>query len=357
MGRSVDVARPFEVNFRWARVAGLCKTAYYFWYLCCFLSGWFVLAVSLERCRVVYNPFSARRLGRPQRLRIIAAITLIGALYSTWITLMLQRPSHGTHCEPTHFIRFYNVFNLIDTLVAFTVPLLAVFALNCAIICRLRGATLDRKNLSHPQTSRQTIRAQQLGRERESVFANTAHKSSVNGVQKCAYGKTVISAPTVPTQIRQIPEKGGRLLIAEGPNGGRNDGRRLLSAESRQDPSRFSVCGGRGCGWKSGRVSAFRSLMRRREWAERRATLTLLSLSAAYCLLNFPTYAARLYEEILLWGGLGGLSPAWLWFKRELATLFFYTQFSLNFLLYSLHWLCVARPFRTRRPSPRTTTL
>ena len=70
---------------------------------------------------------------------------------------------------------------------------------------------------------------------------------------------------------------------------------------------------------------------------ERKVTMVLVSVSLTYLCLNLPSYAIRIVKEHLL--SAADLGSLWLKYAEAIGHLLFYSQFSVNFFLYSLHWI------------------
>lgn len=78
-------------GIRWYHVSGVCQLANYASYVCCFLSAWYIVCLTAERCVVIYRPFYARTVASPKRARaVICLITVIGLAMNGFILILVE---------------------------------------------------------------------------------------------------------------------------------------------------------------------------------------------------------------------------------------------------------------------------
>lgn len=76
---SLTWIKTFDLN--WQDLPGLCEISTYVSSVCCFLSGWYVMALSGERCLAVCWPYLARRVCTPRRTTaLIMLLAVVGAM-------------------------------------------------------------------------------------------------------------------------------------------------------------------------------------------------------------------------------------------------------------------------------------
>ena len=149
-----------QVGFDYPAVTGLCKMAYYLWYLSCFLSGWFILVMSAERCLAVYKPFLTPQLRRLSP-RLLSVVTAVGLTLNLWIPIVTisrdtsyfdnrtQQYVERSSCDVRiDALEAYEILSQIDAVLSFTIPLLGVLVINTAILTRVLSATSNRAAFS-----------------------------------------------------------------------------------------------------------------------------------------------------------------------------------------------------------------
>lgn len=66
----------------------------YMTYLSTFLSGWYIMAVTVERAMVVRNPFDACRLQKCRAQKVVLWITVAGVFGNLWVLMMVEVRSY-----------------------------------------------------------------------------------------------------------------------------------------------------------------------------------------------------------------------------------------------------------------------
>ena len=318
-----------HVHFRYPSVPGLCELSLYLWYLSCFLSGWFILVMSAERCLAVYKPFLTPRLRRLSP-KLLLAVTIIGLCFNLWVPCVttsrnIVRFDNETQLDEDFWtcdvredaLQVYEVFSQVDTILSFTVPLFAVFIFNAAILARLFSKGARRSAFPRPSTSCDS-------HTREEGLLLTAPASSQRGATTRADGD--------PPLLSQPPKKQAKLRLSCPGEKQQRTVRKMRTLSS--SPSMITT-------GQSGRQTRRRklSLQRRVLTENRKATMVLVSVSLTYLVLNLPSYAVRVYRDLLLSAEDFANPSRALQYTEQICRLLFYSQFAVNFFLYSLHWI------------------
>lgn len=143
---------------------GFCQLFIYLSYVCSFISSWLVVAFTIERFVAVLRPLRRRRLFTPGRVRwVIGALVAVALAFN--LPVLLFATAYSNDCEPK--VEYYAQaarFNLIDTVLTFSVPLLVIVVLNgwimggVLMLDRARTRLQAAEGVTYPRTQQRVTR-------------------------------------------------------------------------------------------------------------------------------------------------------------------------------------------------------
>lgn len=139
----------------------LCQLTYYVSYQSCFLSGWYIVGLSIERCIAVYSPLRQYISNTHQRsLIVICGITVLGMILNSWPLFVFER--HVNHiifnnttlsistCDISDSAQnYYKLLSYFDATISCFVPVTLMIVFNLLIIRKLYTAQHIRNTLTN----------------------------------------------------------------------------------------------------------------------------------------------------------------------------------------------------------------
>lgn len=147
----------YDLGFALVNLPIICQLSYYLSYLCCFLSEWFIVALSAERLLAVYKPFQSFTTNGDRRPTIVVTIiTIVGMTLNGWPLFIFDsyKASNASaidyECEMRESYRgFYKSISIFDSLISCVIPLLFILVCNFFIVRRIVFARKIRKSLTN----------------------------------------------------------------------------------------------------------------------------------------------------------------------------------------------------------------
>ncbi|XP_069680488.1 thyrotropin-releasing hormone receptor-like [Periplaneta americana] len=278
---------------------GWCQGLVYISSVCSFLSVWLIVAFTVERFIAVQYPLHRPHMCTVARAKAIVAclavIALLSHLYS-FVTAGLVRQDDGSDvCDMLEEYReTMRIINIVDSLVTLIAPLILIIVMNTMITRNL--LKFSRRFKQNPDTL--TV-VDGMSMVRSDINLNQIHTSSSNN--------------------RRPPSQ-------QSFHSSKSNNSRPIQARNNQTES---VTPSRCIHVRS----SSRNLVSTR--TQQSITKMLLLISTVFILLNLPSYVIRLYVFVCfsLWHQQ---TPASLWCMQQFFMLLYYTNFSINFLLYSM---------------------
>lgn len=257
------------------------------------LSAWYVMVLTAERFVVVYYPLYRRAIcsvGRTRRA--IALLVPWPLLFNVWVLFAggLNPPADICDILPDYY-QLSLILNGIDMAVSFVIPVLAIFAFNTAICCRLWSG--GQKSFSAPAPA----------------------PSGVNRLRPGSFLPSNRKSKTITTYVETDPDK---------------DHVHMRALKPGQAPPPTDA----GCSEDMRKHTGSNAKMQHQE---RKITKTLLIISFVYVALNMPSYSVRLHDSVLV--AVGATATDMSLFEkiaRNAFLMIYYMNFAINFIVYSL---------------------
>ncbi len=141
-----------------------CQASMYAQYVFSFLSAWTVVSFTCERWIVVFHPLKRHELCTRRRALLVIGALSLGALgvysFSVFTTSVHEAGAGGglSMCLPKpEYYSFLKVCDLVDTVNAFILPMLAIVSMNAGIgvrICRYTSRKKDAAQAHKPGVAR-----------------------------------------------------------------------------------------------------------------------------------------------------------------------------------------------------------
>ncbi|XP_043267614.1 thyrotropin-releasing hormone receptor-like [Venturia canescens] len=305
------------VGWRVFNKDGWCEILVYISAVCSSLSVWLIVAFTVERFIAVQYP-----LHRPHMCTIARAKTIVLALVVAAFTLhsyafftagVVHKDGHDICDLKIEWWEVMRIISIIDSIASLIVPLVLIVTMNTMITRNL--LSFSRRFRHSPEESNHCP-----SRDRSDSNLNRmpSGSSSNNGVVNIPMG--IIGArkqlsqqsfqssknnhsrnqpspgtpiPSTPRNAQQVPEISMRCIHI------RSSSRNLVSTRNQQS-----------------------------------ITKMLLLISTVFILLNLPSYVIRLC--VFFFTLARKETPALLWCLQQFFMLLYYTNFSINFLLYAM---------------------
>ena len=121
---------------------GWCEGVFYIQGVCSFLSVWYVVAFTVERCIIVLYPLRKDRLVTRPRARLVSLLLALGALgfysFIPWTTGTRYILASMRVCTPLmEYYELHTVMRAVDFATVFTIPSIVVIILNIRIIIKI----------------------------------------------------------------------------------------------------------------------------------------------------------------------------------------------------------------------------
>ncbi|KAJ1529235.1 hypothetical protein ONE63_006037 [Megalurothrips usitatus] len=331
---------------------GWCQVITYVSTVCGFLSVWLIVAFTVERFIAVQYPLHRPHMCTVARAKAIVACIVTFALVAHIYTLKTRGVVRGQDgydtCDLLEQHRgMMRVINLVDAIVTMVVPTILIIVMNTMITRNLvlfgrrfkQAAVVGVDNTVNSWTDAGGGREVSL-RGQGALKGHGLLKGIV--VKGCkGKGTSVLASASMPATLEtnccQAPPPDLTLDLAPcltpGLSPGLSPGAgHVVSGLSpsprhhgphltKQQPLQFATG---------------RTLVSTR--TQQNITKMLLLISSVFIVLNLPSHMFRVYLSIAAFTGSNmdmGTSPALL-FGQQVAMLLYYTNFSINFLLYSM---------------------
>lgn len=174
---SLSMLLLYNVGFPLVNLPVVCQLTHYTSYLCSFLSSWYIVALSLERCFAVYTPFrSYTKNSRGRSKVVVVLITSVGLILNSWplfvfrsnfvetysnnigtitklnesFVLNLTETKSEYQCDMIESsYDYYKSLSFFDTMISCTLPLSLMVILNLLIIRRIFISKKLRRTLTN----------------------------------------------------------------------------------------------------------------------------------------------------------------------------------------------------------------
>lgn len=144
----------------------ICQSTYFLSYLSCFLSGWYTVAFSVERCLAVYRPFQSYVSNSYYRSKlVILIITCIGMVLNSWPFFVFEsRASEATvsnismilyDCDTRNSsFNYLNSITFFDSLISCGIPIVLISVSNIIIAKQILDSQNIRRSLMNSSSSK-----------------------------------------------------------------------------------------------------------------------------------------------------------------------------------------------------------
>ncbi|XP_017789193.1 PREDICTED: thyrotropin-releasing hormone receptor-like [Habropoda laboriosa] len=290
---------------------GWCETLVYVSAVCSSLSVWLIVAFTVERFIAVQYPLHRPHICTIARAKTIVLVLVILALTShsySFVTAGVVSKDGEEYCDlKSEYLETMKIISIIDSIASLIAPLVLIIVMNTMIMRNLLRFSRRFKQTSATSTDCPS-------RERSDINLNQipSASSSNNGAGGMNLGpmvggrrppsqqsfhhsrhQTTSAPPSTPRNACQLPEIGTRCIHI------RSSSKNLVSTRNQQN-----------------------------------ITKMLLLISTVFILLNLPSYVIRLFVFFFTLARKD--TPDLLWCLQQFFMLLYYTNFSINFLLYAM---------------------
>ncbi|XP_066590892.1 trissin receptor-like [Prorops nasuta] len=301
---------------------GWCETLVYVSAVCSSLSVWLIVAFTVERFIAVQYPLHRPHMCTIARAKAIVLVLVILALAShsyAFVTAGVVKNQDGYElCElKIEYLETMRIISIIDSIASLIAPLILIIVMNTMIMRNLLRFSRRFKqspgvSTNCPSRDRSDINLNQIPSAsssnngagvitlgpvvggRRAPSQQSIHSSKTNHSHHSRHPATSTAAPpSTPRNACQIPEIGARCIHV------RSSSRNLISTRNQQS-----------------------------------ITKMLLLISTVFILLNLPSYVIRLCVFFFTLARKD--TPSLLWCLQQFFMLLYYTNFSINFLLYAM---------------------
>ncbi|XP_051172426.1 thyrotropin-releasing hormone receptor-like isoform X1 [Leptopilina boulardi] len=307
------------VGWRVFNKEGWCESAVYISSVCSSLSVWLIVAFTVERFIAVQYPLHRPHMCTIARAKAIVFILVVLALAShsyTLITAGVVKEQDGTEvCEmKIEYLKTMRIVSIIDSIASLIVPLVMIIIMNTMITRNLLRFSRKFKrdpaascnkyptseiNLNNIQTASSShdeangipLNTGISGRRQPSQ--QSFHSSKSSHSQHSRHQPSIVAIPSTPRSPYQVSEVLARCI------NGNSSSRNPVSTRNQQS-----------------------------------ITKMLLLISTVFILLNLPSYVVRFCVYFFALARKD--TPTLLWCLQQFFMLLYYTNFSINFLLYAM---------------------
>ncbi|XP_026500722.2 neuromedin-U receptor 1 isoform X1 [Vanessa tameamea] len=138
---------------------GFCQVFVYISYVSCCLSAWLVVSFTLERFVAVIYPLRRNAVCTVARARYVIISIVLASLILNIPVLRFAVPSHNDCNIDREYLDHAARFNLVDTIVSFTIPLAGIVILNSWIMFGVWRLERTRRRLMKAERPRGRRRA------------------------------------------------------------------------------------------------------------------------------------------------------------------------------------------------------
>ncbi|CAH2103472.1 unnamed protein product [Euphydryas editha] len=133
---------------------GFCQVFVYISYVSCCLSAWLVMAFTLERFVAVIYPLKRNAMCTVARARYVIVSIVLASIILNIPVLRFAVPSQNDCNIDREYLDHAARFNLVDTIVSFTIPLAGIVFLNSMIMCGVWRLERTRRRLMKAERPR-----------------------------------------------------------------------------------------------------------------------------------------------------------------------------------------------------------
>ncbi|XP_018901010.1 uncharacterized protein CNMaR isoform X2 [Bemisia tabaci] len=317
---------------------GWCQALVYLSSVCGFLSVWLIVAFTVERFIAVQYPLHRPTMCTVARAKtIVTCITLfaLGVNCYTFFTAGIVEATKGVReCGMFEDYReTMHIINIIDSLVTLIIPLVCIVVMNVMITRNLIKFRRTFNNESGLSQSSCTIT------HRSDFNLNQLNSSSSSQPSASAGSNRNVLLKNEAIRMGSFHSSSNVGRPGPGPMSGVVSQNCQLSAtaavaaatgSTAPPPGRIKALGPARCIHVR---SSNTNLVSTR--TQQSITKMLLLISTVFVLLNLPSYGVRLF--VFVWYSLWRQNtPETLWCIQQLFMVLYYTNFSVNFLLYSM---------------------
>jgi hypothetical protein len=270
---------------------GWCQFFVYISSVCASLSVWLIVAFTVERFIAVQYPLQRPHICTVSRAKTVVisltVVAMVSQVYLFWIAGLINVSAEREECEMRPvYLEFMKVVNFVDTMATLIVPFVLIVTMNTMIARnlflfskRLQASSID-ENLYTDTTELQHSNTQSgiSNRRQGSQQSHISQKSNLSRSSKKANNNQLERCPCIHVKM---------------------SARNVASTRSQQN-----------------------------------ITKMLLLISSVFIALNFPSYVIRL--SVYAYTLQQKNPPETLYCIQQFAMLLYYTNFSINFLLYAM---------------------
>ncbi|KAK7792154.1 hypothetical protein R5R35_004180 [Gryllus longicercus] len=306
---------------------GWCQALVYVSSVCSCMSVWLIVAFTVERFIAVQYPLHRPHMCTVARAKtivlVLCAVALLSHSYTLW-TAGIQSGADGSEVcdllDEHHDLM--RIINIVDSLATLIVPLVLIIVMNAMITRNLLRFGRRFKQDGGGAGSLATVASEPPGHDRSDINLNQIPTTGRTSLLRSAKESSNTSSSNNHRPQRQ---------------GSQQSFHSSKSNHSRQLPSRNSHPQQPPEPTTPIRCIHVRSSSKNLVSTRTQQSITkmLLLISTVFILLNLPSYVIRLYAFVFfsLWRRQ---PPASLWCMQQFFMLLYYTNFSINFLLYSM---------------------
>ncbi|XP_050575475.1 thyrotropin-releasing hormone receptor-like [Bombus affinis] len=298
---------------------GWCETLVYVSAVCSSLSVWLIVAFTVERFIAVQYPLHRPHICTIARAKTIVLVLVILALAShsySFVTAGVINRDGEDYCDlKVEYLETMKIISIIDSIASLIAPLVLIIVMNTMIMRNLLRFSRRFKQSSTastdcPSREQSDINLNQIpsaGSSNNSAGginlgpvvggrrppSQQSFHSSKNNHSHHSRHQTTSAPPSTPRNACQLPEIATRCIHI------RSSSRNLVSTRNQQS-----------------------------------ITKMLLLISTVFILLNLPSYVIRLCVFFFTLARKN--TPDLLWCLQQFFMLLYYTNFSINFLLYAM---------------------
>ncbi|XP_033349345.1 thyrotropin-releasing hormone receptor-like [Bombus vosnesenskii] len=298
---------------------GWCETLVYVSAVCSSLSVWLIVAFTVERFIAVQYPLHRPHICTIARAKTIVLVLVILALAShsySFVTAGVINRDGEDYCDlKVEYLETMKIISIIDSIASLIAPLVLIIVMNTMIMRNLlrfskRFKQSSTTSTDYPSREQSDINLNQIpsagssnngagginlgpvvgGRRPPS---QQSFHSSKNNHSHHSRHQTTSAPSSTPRNACQLPEIATRCIHI------RSSSRNLVSTRNQQS-----------------------------------ITKMLLLISTVFILLNLPSYVIRLCVFFFTLARKN--TPDLLWCLQQFFMLLYYTNFSINFLLYAM---------------------
>ncbi|XP_075234988.1 uncharacterized protein LOC142332427 [Lycorma delicatula] len=289
---------------------GWCQGLVYASSVFSFLSVWLIVAFTVERFIAVQYPLHRPHMCTVERAKtIVLSLTILALLVHcySFFTAGITDIGHGDKiCDMRENYReAMRIINIIDSIVTLIVPLILIIVMNTMIT---RNLLKFGKRLQQQNSSSETMQPCSEFHMNQTVHSNSSNKIRRGGSQQSFHSSNSRQGHSSASQIGLPQAATTRLTNA------------ILDT-----PPQTSRC----IHIRSSSTNLVSIKM------QQSITKMLLLISTVFIILNLPSYVIRLYVFVCFSLWRRNVSSS-LWCMQQFFMLLYYTNFSINFLLYSM---------------------